>query len=134
MIDLHDPIRLDAESLGVLAERGVDVPEYDRAALVPRVVHIGVGGFHRAHLAAYCNELAARGGDWGICGVGLLDSDSAMAEILGRQDHLYTLTTRQHGTARTEVIGSIVEYVLAAADTTGRQRTHRSRADRDRVT
>ena len=113
-----DPVRLDADALRVLAERGVGVPRYDRAALVPRIVHIGVGGFHRAHLAAYCHELAARGSDWGICGVGLLDSDRAMADVLGRQDHLYTLTTRRHDTSRTDVIGSIVDYVLAADDTT----------------
>jgi mannitol 2-dehydrogenase len=113
--DEHVPLR--SGTLDALRERGLTVPDYDRTGLLPRIVHIGVGGFHRAHLAAYCNDLAARGGDWGICGIGLLDTDRAMAEALGRQDLLYTLTTRHDDTARTEVVGSIVDYVLADTDT-----------------
>ena len=109
----HDPIRLDSEALGALAARGVEVPRYDRSALVPRIVHIGVGGFHRAHLAVYLDDLARRGGDWGVCGVGLLDGDRTMADVLRRQDHLYALTTRHGDVAHTRVIGSIVDYVLA---------------------
>lgn len=36
----------------------VPLPRYDRSALQRSVVHIGVGGFHRAHLAVYIDELA----------------------------------------------------------------------------
>ncbi len=46
-----DPIRLGDDALTALAARGVEVPGFDRSTLVPRIVHIGVGGFHRAHLA-----------------------------------------------------------------------------------
>ena len=48
------------------------VPRYDRSALVPSVVHIGVGGFHRAHQAVYLDELARNGVSqgWGLTGVG----------------------------------------------------------------
>jgi len=35
----------------------VAIPEYDRSALRRSIVHIGVGGFHRAHLATYIDEL-----------------------------------------------------------------------------
>ncbi|MEY1130530.1 hypothetical protein AB7143_23070, partial [Providencia rettgeri] len=28
-------------------------PDYDRRALVPRIVHLGFGAFHRAHQAVY---------------------------------------------------------------------------------
>lgn len=112
--DAH--VRLGSDTLDVFGHRGVAIPGYDRKALVPRIVHIGVGGFHRAHLAVYCERLAARGVDWGICGVGLLDTDKAMAEALRSQDHLYTLTTRQHETATSEIIGSIIDYVFAAND------------------
>src|SRR3712207_8706160 len=44
----------------------VRTPRYDRGALEPSIVHIGVGGFHRAHQAVYLDELA-RSGDlrWG---------------------------------------------------------------------
>src|SRR5256885_11605348 len=37
------------------------VPEYDRGTLEPRIAHVGVGGFHRAHLAVYTDDLAADG-------------------------------------------------------------------------
>src|SRR5919197_1138038 len=47
----------------------------EREALVPRILHVGVGGFHRAHLALYSDEVAAEGSDWGIRGAGLLDGD-----------------------------------------------------------
>lgn len=117
MNDRLDPVRLTAAALGLLAERGVNVPAYDRSTLVPRIVHIGVGGFHRSHLAVYCDDLAADGSDWGICGVGLLDHDRTMADVLERQDHLYTLTTRHGETTDTRVVGSIVDYVFAADDT-----------------
>ncbi|MEI5579552.1 hypothetical protein, partial [Streptomyces brasiliscabiei] len=35
----------------------VDVPTYDRSKVKAGIVHIGVGGFHRAHQAAYINEV-----------------------------------------------------------------------------
>lgn len=29
------------------------LPTYDRSALIPRIVHLGFGAFHRAHQAVY---------------------------------------------------------------------------------
>ena len=40
----------------------------------PAIVHVGVGGFHRAHLAVYAHELASQGSEWGIVGLGLLEA------------------------------------------------------------
>ena len=85
------PITLSQGHLAEIARRGVPVPTYDRGRLAPRIVHVGVGGFHRAHLAVYTHELASDGGDWGIVGLGLLDQDAQMAAALGAQDYLYTL-------------------------------------------
>ena len=45
-------------------------------------VAVGVGGFHRAHMALYSDDVAACGSDWGIHGVGLLDGDRRMADVL----------------------------------------------------
>jgi mannitol 2-dehydrogenase len=118
MTDDRMPIRLTIGALDELTDRGVDTPRYDRTTLVPRIVHIGVGGFHRSHLAGYCDDLGAHGSDWGICGIGLLDSDRTMAEVLARQDHLYTLTTRHGDAVHTRVVGSIIDYVFAADDPT----------------
>jgi mannitol 2-dehydrogenase len=77
---------------------------------VPRIAHIGVGGFHRAHLAAYTHELAEEGSDWGIRGLGVLPGDAAMAAALVPQDMLYSLVEVGRGEPSTTIIGSLVEY------------------------
>src|SRR5215475_8261593 len=109
-------IPLSAAELDAISALGVGVPRYDRNALVPRILHLGVGGFHRAHMALYTDELASDGSDWGIRGVGLLDADRQMADVLRAQDHLYTLIEHDSGDSRTRVVGSIVDYVVAARD------------------
>jgi mannitol 2-dehydrogenase len=109
-------LSLSTSNLTEIERLGVAVPHYDRRALVPRMLHLGVGGFHRAHMALYTDELAESGGDWAIRGVGLLDSDRRMAGVLGSQDHLYTLIERDSNGSRARVIGSIIDYVLVAGD------------------
>ena len=109
-------VHLDAAALSTIAARGIPVPSYDRSALLPRILHIGVGGFHRAHLALYTHELATAGSDWGIRGLGMLSFDQRMADALGSQDHLYTLIERGSDEPRPQVIGSIIDYVLAVDD------------------
>ena len=106
-------IELSPSTLARL-DRRVSVPGYDRAALRGGIVHIGVGGFHRAHQAVYLDDLCAQGAtDWSITGAGVLPSDTCMADALGRQGGLYTLVARDvHGTS-VRVIGSLVDYVLA---------------------
>jgi mannitol 2-dehydrogenase len=110
------PLSLSASDLAEIEQLGVSVPHYDRDALAPRILHLGVGGFHRAHMALYTDELAEAGGDWAIRGVGLLESDSRMADVLAAQDHLYTLIERDSEGSRPRVVGSIVDYVLVAGD------------------
>ena len=107
------PISLGPAHLAEIAARGVPVPAYDRRGLQPRVVHVGVGGFHRAHFALYNDDLAAAGGDWGIVGLGLLAHDTAIAEALGAQDCLYTLIEKGNGEPSAKVIGSIIGFVHA---------------------
>jgi mannitol 2-dehydrogenase len=107
------PVSLGQAHLAEIARRGVPVPTYDREQLAPRIVHVGVGGFHRAHLALYAHELASDGGDWGIVGLGLLEQDAQMAAVLRAQDHLYTLIEKGGGAPSAAVIGSIIGYVHA---------------------
>ena len=109
-------IALAERNLDEIAALGVPVPGYDRRALSPKILHVGVGGFHRAHMALYTDEVAASGGDWGICGAGLLDADRRMADALGRQDHLYTLVERDNDGSSPRVVGSIIDYALVAGD------------------
>ncbi len=97
---------------------GVALPRYDRSAVTASVVHFGVGGFHRAHQAMYLDGLLAEGElRWGICGVGVLESDRAMRDALQAQDHLYTLVQKHSdGTYEARVIGSMVDYLYAPED------------------
>jgi mannitol 2-dehydrogenase len=108
---------LSAAALSDLAGR-IAVPSYDRSAVTPGVVHIGVGGFHRAHQALFHDRLLRRGHtDWGICGVGLLDADRAMRDALQAQDGLYTLVAKHAGGGdEGRVVGSLVEYRFAPDD------------------
>jgi mannitol 2-dehydrogenase len=107
------PISLSEAHLAEIALSGVPVPAYDRGRLAPRIVHVGVGGFHRAHLALYAHLLATAGGEWGIVGLGLLERDAEMAGALGAQDHLYTLIEKGNGEPSVQVIGSIIGFVHA---------------------
>ena len=97
-------------------------PSYDRARVRTGIVHLGVGGFHRAHQAMYLDRLMSAGQalDWGICGVGVLPADRRMHQVLTSQDCLYTLLEKHpDGTVHGRVIGSVVEYLLAPDDPDG---------------
>ena len=112
----QSPIRLGPSTLGAIAARGIAVPGYDRSRLQPGIAHIGVGGFHRAHLALYTHELAESGSEWGIGGLGLLPHDATMAGVLAEQGHLYTLVEKGSDEPLVKVIGSIVDYTFAPND------------------
>jgi len=95
------------------------IPQYDRRGITPGIVHIGVGGFHRAHEAVYLDDLMARGGanEWGLCGVGLRPADKAMQEALVPQDCLYTVVARSAEGDKARVVGSLVRYLFAPEET-----------------
>jgi len=106
-------VHLNRQSLGTLADR-IAVPQYDRSALQSSILHLGVGGFHRAHMAAYTDELLNTGqSDWCINGVGLTGADERMARTLGEQNGLYTLLARGKETEEARVVGSITDYFHA---------------------
>ncbi|WP_407557468.1 mannitol dehydrogenase family protein [Winogradskyella sp. 4-2091] len=94
----------------------VSIPKYDRSKVKTGIVHVGVGGFHRAHQALYTDQLLHDNSvtDWGICGVALLDFDQKIYNTLKDQDGLYTLILKElDGSLTRRVIGSIVEYLYA---------------------
>jgi mannitol 2-dehydrogenase len=108
--------RMRNEILDAIAARGIPVPTYNRAGLLPRILHLGVGGFHRAHLALYVHELAEGGSDGGIRGLGLLRGDLRMRDALAPQDYLYTLVEHGNDEPQPQVIGSIIDFVAAVDD------------------
>ncbi|MGY1750256.1 mannitol dehydrogenase family protein [Modestobacter sp. SYSU DS0511] len=94
-------------------------PAYDRSQVSTGIVHVGVGGFHRAHQAMYLDRLMNTGAalDWGICGVGVLPEDVRMRDALSAQDGLYTLVVKHaDGSVEPRVVGSLVEYLFAPDD------------------
>src|SRR5690349_17158452 len=101
------PVALNAANLG---RTGLTAPRYDRAQIRPGIVHLGLGGFHRAHMARYTHDLLEADGfdDWGIVGVGLRPSDQKLIDALRAQDHLFTLTERAGADEQLTIIGSIV--------------------------
>ena len=113
-----EPLPLNARTLAHWNGR-VPGPEYDRGQVTAGVVHVGVGGFHRAHQAMYHDRLMNQGAalDWGICGVGVMPEDQRMKEVLDAQDGLYTLVIKHSdGTYEPRVIGSLVAYLFAPDD------------------
>jgi len=118
MSDRVPPQPLNARTLAYWRGR-LPAPAYERDLVTPGVVHIGVGGFHRAHQAMYHDRLMNEGKalDWGICGVGVMAADRRMKQALDAQDGLYTLVLKHSdGTYEPRVIGSVVEYLFAPDD------------------
>lgn len=112
--DMMTSSHLSDASLHSLPER-VTIPGYDRSRVVPGIVHLGVGAFHRAHQAAYVDDcLAAGETDWGIVGVSLRSADTR--DALTPQDGLYTLAIRSSGEEKLRVIGSIGAMLVAPED------------------
>ncbi|WP_102224933.1 mannitol dehydrogenase family protein [Acidimangrovimonas sediminis] len=90
-------------------------PGYDPQAHGTGIVHLGLGAFARAHLAAATDAaLAQAGGDWRILGVSL--RSSAPAEELTPQDGLYTLIERDGTGAKARVIGALSGAICSAGD------------------
>ena len=109
---------LNAKTVEEIGSR-VPGPSYDRDKLSCGIVHLGVGGFHRAHEAMCVDALLNEGGatDWGISGVGLLPPDRAMLEVMRAQDCLYTLVVKNlDGSTDARVIGSLIDYLFAPED------------------
>jgi len=88
-------------------------PTYDRAALTPGIVHVGLGNFHRAHQAWYMHRLFQLGldRDWAIIGAGVRPNDAAQRSRLLGQDCLSTLIELDPSGTSAEVVGAMVDYV-----------------------
>jgi mannitol 2-dehydrogenase len=83
--------------------------------MFPGIVHIGVGGFNRSHLAAYLDDLLNRGTAecWGEFGVGLLPGDASLHAALEQQDYLYGLMLVDSDHREYRVIGSLTGHLYA---------------------
>src|SRR5262249_30259464 len=109
--------QLNAANLNLLGPN-IQVPKYDRQKVGQSIMHVGVGGFHRAHQALYTDDLLGQGGDpiWGYCGVGLLKHDARIRDVMLSQNCLYTLVERSLEGDRARIVGSIVNFLFAPDD------------------
>ncbi len=91
--------------------RGIPAMNYDRSTVTPGIVHLGIGAFHRAHMAAYVDDLLAQNPSWGIIGASLRRPDTR--DALRPQDFLYTLAIRDASGTKPRIIGSILDVLDA---------------------
>ena len=90
-------------------------PRYDRAAVKPGVVHLGVGAFHRAHQAVVLDDLLAAGSaEWGIVGASLRSPETR--DALAPQDCLYALGVSSGTGTEIRVIGSVLAMEVGRED------------------
>ncbi|MDZ7869103.1 MAG: mannitol dehydrogenase family protein, partial [Rheinheimera sp.] len=86
--------------------------------VTPRIVHLGIGAFHRAHLAWYTDALMHAGGDdpwpWAIMGVSLRSAE--VAAQLNPQKGLYTLQQSSASSTSQQVIQSVLGVLVAPQD------------------
>ncbi|MCG5218269.1 mannitol dehydrogenase family protein [Streptosporangium sp. KLBMP 9127] len=94
-------------------EKAVRPPPYDPAELDLGIVHLGLGGFHRAHQAVFTEDAAGATGEtaWGVCGV--TQRSAEVVERLRPQDGLYTVLGRGPGAPRARVVGALREVAFA---------------------
>ncbi|SDR96318.1 mannitol 2-dehydrogenase [Polaribacter sp. KT25b] len=112
---MENTIKLNQQNLAVIAKK-VSCPTYNRSNIKTGIIHVGIGGFHRAHEAFYTDQLLHDESvtEWGICGIALLDFDAKIYNTLKEQDGLYTLIIKElDGKLTKRVIGSIVDYLYA---------------------
>ncbi|SHE84357.1 mannitol 2-dehydrogenase [Kaistia soli DSM 19436] len=102
-------IKLTTQTLPEIAAKA-RVPQYDRSALRPGILHFGIGNFHRAHQAAYLDDLFSTGRDFdfAIIGTGVTEHDGRIAQVLSDQDLLTTLVEQEAGRSAARVTGSMI--------------------------
>ena len=96
----------------------VALPSYDRSALTPGIVHIGLGNFHRAHMAVYLDDLFAQGldHDWAILGAGVRAGDARMRDAMLAQDCLSTVIELDPSGHSARRVGAMVGFVPVQDD------------------
>jgi len=109
------PKRLHPTALAA-PPRAVRRPAFDRRALRTGIVHLGLGAFARAHLAAVNDDALDAGAplEWGIHGVSL--RHAAVRDALLPQQGLYSLALRDASGTKTRIIGSVITCAVAPED------------------
>ena len=96
----------------------VALPAYDRSKVTPGIVHIGLGNFHRAHMAVYLDDLMNQGlaMDWGILGAGVRPADTAMRSAMLALDCLSTVIELDPAGKTARRVGAMIGFIEVAPD------------------
>ncbi len=106
------PMQRLSSAILPLLPAAVRKPAFYRSAVLPGIVHLGIGGFHRAHQAVYTGDVLERGDlRWGTIGVSLRSPDTR--DALSPQDCLYTLAARDASSETLRVIGGLTGILVA---------------------
>lgn len=91
----------------------VERPTYTRDQLSAGIVHIGLGNFHRAHMALYMHDLFQTGRDldWAIVGAGVRAPDAVVRDDLAAQDWLTTVCELDPSGDRAIVTGPMIDFL-----------------------
>ena len=92
---------------------------YDRSAVTPSILHVGIGNFYKVHLAAYMRDLmnskdlttfdASK--SWGIVGAGVSKGHPVRQQELKEQDCLFTMVERSADVNQPTVVGSMIDVL-----------------------
>lgn len=107
-------MRLTPEALANLPAQ-VARPVYDREAQAVGIVHIGIGAFHRAHMAWYTDAAMNAGDrDWAITGVSL--RSPGVARQMNPQSGLYTVAEQSGAGSDLRIVGSVRNVLVASEE------------------
>lgn len=87
-------------------------PAYDRSSVRPGIIHIGIGAFHRGHMAVYIDDLLEKDPRWGIIGASLRRPDTKQA--LAPQDYLYSVNVKDGSGIDSRIVGSVLDIIDAS--------------------
>lgn len=108
-------MKLSKAILRELQSKGVAIPTYDISKVKGGILHVGVGNFHRAHMAAYMDDLLNMdfdaGKDWGIIGAGILHFDQTKRDLLEPQQWLQTVVEYDTDVVQPRILGSMIDFL-----------------------
>ncbi|MED7787727.1 mannitol dehydrogenase family protein [Francisella sp. 19X1-34] len=112
-------MQLNSDNINKIVQNKPSIKVYTKPTSTSKIIHFGVGGFHRAHQVIYTGDAMEKSNDnsWGLTGVGILEIDKTMANCLKEQDYNYTLMLKPNaGENSASIVRSIGDYVYAYND------------------
>lgn len=107
---MPDIEKLSTKTLTQLSS-DVDI-HHDNKTTESRIVHVGIGAFHRAHQAVFTDISNEKtGASWGITGISM--RSSAVRNLLQKQDFLYTVMEKSVDEQSLRVVRCVDDVIVA---------------------